>query len=32
MRNYLDYVRSSGKYRSRYVPVGEDGLEVSVKL
>jgi predicted O-methyltransferase YrrM len=32
MRNYLDYVRSSGKYKSKYVPVGEDGLEVSVKL
>lgn len=32
MRDYLDYVRSSGKYSSRYVPKGEDGLEVSVKL
>ncbi len=32
MRDYLDYVRSSGKYTSRYMPVGEDGLEVSVKL
>jgi predicted O-methyltransferase YrrM len=32
MRQYLDYVRSSGKYRSKYVPVEEDGLEVSVKL
>lgn len=32
MRDYLDYVRSSGKYRSRYVPVAEDGLEISVKL
>lgn len=32
MRGYLDYVRFSGKYRSRYVPVGADGLEVSVKL
>jgi predicted O-methyltransferase YrrM len=30
MRDYLDYVRSSGK--SEYVPVDEDGLEVSVKL
>jgi len=41
---YLDYVRSSGKYSSRFVPVGpvtvghyrcrrrEDGLEISVKL
>jgi predicted O-methyltransferase YrrM len=32
MRDYLDYVRSSGKYSSQYVPMGDDGLEVSVKL
>lgn len=32
MKDYLDYVRSSGKYSSQYVPVGKDGLEVSVKL
>ena len=32
MREYLDYVRSSGKYRSRYVQAGGDGLEISVKL
>jgi predicted O-methyltransferase YrrM len=32
MRDYLDYVRSSGKYSSRYVSKGEDGLEVSIKL
>jgi caffeoyl-CoA O-methyltransferase len=32
MNDYLGYVRSSGKYRSRFVPVGEDGLEISVKL
>ena len=32
MSDYLGYVRSSGKYRSRFVPVGEDGLEISVKL
>jgi predicted O-methyltransferase YrrM len=32
MADYLDYVRSSGKYRSRYVPVGVDGLEITVKL
>ncbi len=31
MRDYLDYVRHSEKYESRYVPVGKDGLEVSVK-
>ena len=32
MKDYLDYVRTSGKYTSRYVQVGEDGLEISVKL
>jgi predicted O-methyltransferase YrrM len=31
MKNYLDYVRTSGKYRSRYVQVGVDGIEISVK-
>lgn len=31
LRGFLDYVRRSGKYRSRYVPVGGDGLEISVK-
>lgn len=32
MKDYLDYVRNSGKYKSRYVQVGNDGLEISVKL
>jgi len=32
MSDYLDYVRTSGKYSSRYVPVGVDGLEITVKL
>ena len=32
MGDYLDYVRNSGKYRSRYVQVGGDGVEISVKL
>jgi caffeoyl-CoA O-methyltransferase len=32
MSEYLDYVRNSGRYRSRYVQVGEDGVEISVKL
>lgn len=32
MSDYLTYVRSSGKYESRYVQVGEDGVEISVKL
>jgi predicted O-methyltransferase YrrM len=32
MKEYLDNVRSSGKYTSKYMPFGEDGVEVSVKL
>jgi predicted O-methyltransferase YrrM len=32
MKDYLDYVRKSGKYKSTYFQVGEDGVEVSVKL
>lgn len=32
MKDYLDYVRTSGKYSSRFVQVGDDGLEISVKL
>jgi len=32
MKDYLDYVRSSGKYSSKYMSFGEDGVEVSTKL
>jgi len=32
MNDYLDYVRNSGGYKSRYVQVGDDGVEISVKL
>jgi len=32
MKDYLDYVRDSGKYKSRYIQVGDDGVEISVKL
>ncbi len=32
MRDYLNYVRKSRKYESRYVPSDNDGLEVSTKL
>ena len=32
MRDFLDYVRNSGKYSSRCIDVGRDGVEVSVKL
>ena len=32
MKEYLDYVRKSGKYKSQYIGVGNDGLEISVKL
>ncbi len=32
MGDYLEYVRNSGKFKSRYIKVGEDGVEISVKL
>ena len=32
MKDYLDYVRSSGKYASEYLSFGNGGVEVSVKL
>ncbi len=32
MGDYLDYVRNSGLYQSRYIQVGGDGVEISVKL
>jgi len=32
MREYLDYVRNSGKYRSRFIEVDRDGIEVSIRL
>ena len=32
MKEYLNYVRNSGKYKSQYVGVGNDGVEISVKL
>jgi len=32
MKEYLNYVRSSGKYASKYMSFGEDGVEVSVRL
>ncbi len=32
MADYLDYVRYSGKFKSRYLQVGDDGVEISVKL
>lgn len=31
-RDYVDYVRGSGGYESRFIPVDGDGMEVSVKL
>ncbi|MDR0798020.1 MAG: class I SAM-dependent methyltransferase, partial [Nitrososphaerota archaeon] len=30
-KDYTDHVRTSGKYNSRYVSVGDDGVEISVK-
>jgi len=32
MRDYLDYVRNSGRYESHFIKLGKDGLEVSLKL
>lgn len=32
MRDYLDYVRNSGHYESRFIQLGKDGLEVSIRL
>ncbi len=32
MKDYLDYVRDSGKYRSQFFDAGFDGDELSVKL
>jgi predicted O-methyltransferase YrrM len=31
MESYLTHVRYSGKYESRFIPVGEDGVELSIK-
>jgi predicted O-methyltransferase YrrM len=32
MKDYLDYVRNSGKYSSEYRPVENDGIEISLRL
>ncbi len=32
MKGYLSYVRESGLYKSRYIQVGSDGVEISEKL
>jgi predicted O-methyltransferase YrrM len=32
MKDYLKHVRTSGKYSSKYIPVDEDALEISIKL
>jgi len=32
MKEYLDYVRHSGKYSSKTIPFGEDAVEISIKL
>ncbi|RLI10606.1 hypothetical protein DRO42_00740 [Candidatus Bathyarchaeota archaeon] len=31
-RDYLDYVMDSDRYASRFIPVGRDGIAVSVRL
>lgn len=32
MRDYLNYVRNSGRYKSKYIGVAFDGVEISTKL
>jgi len=32
MKDYLNHLHNSGKYKSQFIRVGEDGLEISVKL
>jgi predicted O-methyltransferase YrrM len=32
MQDYLEYVRNSGRYQSRFIDVGFDGVEISLKL
>jgi predicted O-methyltransferase YrrM len=32
MSDFLDYLRNSGKYKSQYIDVGFDGVEISEKL
>ncbi|MCL2135655.1 MAG: class I SAM-dependent methyltransferase [Candidatus Bathyarchaeota archaeon] len=32
MTDYIKYVRTSGKYQSRYVGIADDGIEISIKL
>jgi len=32
MPDFLDYVRKSGRYESRYIDMGYDGVEISKKL
>ena len=32
MRDFLDYMRNSGKYSSKYIDAGHDGVEISTKL
>jgi hypothetical protein len=32
MRDFLDYARNSGKYKSEHLDTGCDGVEMSMKL
>jgi len=32
MKDYLEYVRRSGKYESRFIHINGDGMEISIKL
>jgi len=31
-KDYIDHIRTSGKYTSKYIGRGDDGLEVSIKI
>ncbi len=32
MKEYLEYVRSSKEYKSKFLPIGNDGLEITTKV
>ena len=32
MKDYLEYVRTSNKYQSRYIGISDDNIEISIKL
>lgn len=32
MRKYLEYVRKSGEYKSKFIPLDWDGIESSINI